>query len=160
MPARFRGPSRPAARRTTNRTASPDAFLSSLEPGVAAELARVRDVVRRHLPAGYEEAVSGKLIVYQVPLDRYPDAGRPLWIAALGAPKSYLTLHLMGVYASPELTKRLADGFRAAGTKLSMGKACIRFRTADDLALGTVGEIVAAVPLEKWLALARAGRRR
>jgi len=143
-----------------SRPHSPEDWLASLPPAAAAELSRVRDVVRRHLPAGYEEAVSGNLLVYQVPLDRYPDAGRPLWYAALGAPKSYLTLHLMGVYASRELSERLRAGFRAAGKKLAMGKACVRFHKADDLAIGTIGEIVAAVPLEKWLAVARAARRK
>lgn len=162
MPARPRGKPRRPARRTTSRAASPEAWLATLPPAAAAELSRVRDVVRAHLPAGYREAMRGSVLAYEVPLDRYPDTynGQPLWVAALGAPKSYLTLHLMGVYASPELRRRLADGFTAAGKKLDMGKACVRFRKADDLALGVIGEIVAALPLEKWVAIVRASRRK
>ncbi|HXY20466.1 MAG TPA: DUF1801 domain-containing protein [Gemmatimonadales bacterium] len=161
MAPRPRGKSRPAARRPTGAAASPDAWLAALPPAAAAELSRVRDVIRAHLPAGYREAVRGSVIAYEVPLERYPDTynGQPLWYAALGAPKSYLTLHLMGAYGSPELRRRLADGFSAAGKKLDMGKACVRFRKADDLALGVIGEIVAALPLEKWVAIAKASRR-
>jgi hypothetical protein len=41
-----------------------------------------------------------------------------------------------------------------------MGKACVRFKRADDLALDVVGEIVAAMPLDRWVAVAKAARRR
>jgi len=157
--ARARKPGRrPAATAAT----SPEAWLAALPPAAAAELSRVRDVIRRHLPAGYREAVRGSVLAYEVPLERYPDTynGQPLWYAALGAPKSYLTLHLMSVYASPKLAGRLADGFRAAGKKLDMGKACVRFRKADDLALEAVGEVIGSLSLEEWVAIAKAARRR
>jgi len=66
----------------------------------------------------------------------------------------------MSVYASPKLAGRLADGFRAAGKKLDMGKACVRFRKADDLALEAVGEVIGSLSLEEWVAIAKAARRR
>jgi hypothetical protein len=52
------------------------------------------------------------------------------------------------------------DGFKAAGKKLDMGKACIRFRAADDLPLNTVGKIVASTPLERFVSMAKAAQRR
>jgi hypothetical protein len=119
-------------------------------------MARVRDVVRKHLPKGFKEVVEGKIIAYQVPLERANHRGRPLWYAGLAAPKSYLTLHLMPVYASPALLKRLKAGFKAAGKRLDIGKACIRYQRAEDLDLDTIGEVVASVPLEKWIAIAAA----
>ena len=142
--------------------ASPEAWLASLPTAAAAEVARVRAVIRAHLPPGYREAVRRNVLAYEVPLERYPDTynGQPLWYAALGAPKSYLTLHLMSVYASPKLAARLADGFRAEGKKLDMGKACVRFRKADDLALRTIGELIESLPLDGWVAIARAVRRK
>jgi len=111
---------------------------------------RVRDVVKRNLPKGYDECVSGKMIVYHVPV-----AGKPVWYAAIAAQKSYLTLHLMPVYGDRSLAKRLADGFKSAGKKLDMGKACIRFKKADDLALDVIGEVVAAVPSGRWIEIVR-----
>jgi len=41
-----------------------------------------------------------------------------------------------------------------------MGKACIRFKKADDLALDVIGEVVAAVPLATYVAMAKAVWRR
>ncbi len=137
-------------------------FLAGLPPDRRADVERLRRLIRRHLPDGYEEAVSRNMLVYQVPLARYPDTynGHPLWYAALAAQKSYLSLHLMPLYANKPLTARLEAGFRAAGKKLDMGKACIRFRTADDLPLDVVGQIVAAIPMDRWISIAQSARRR
>jgi len=128
----------------------------------AAELARVAAVVRRHLPKGYREVSRGAMTVWEVPLEVYPDTynGHALWYAAMAPNKSYLTLHLMGAYGSPVLAKRLADGFKAAGKKLDMGKACIHFQKADDLALDAIADVVAAVPMDTWVAMAKAVRAR
>jgi Domain of unknown function (DU1801) len=138
------------------------AFLASLPAERRAELEAVRAVVRRNLPAGYEEAMSRSLLVWQVPLSVYPDTynGHPLWYAALAAQKNYLSLHLMNAYGDPALARRLREGFKAAGKRLDMGKACIRFRKAADLALDVVGEVVASTPMDRYVAAAKAVRRR
>ena len=137
-------------------------YLAQLPADRRAELERVREVVRQNLPSGYEEALAKGIIVYSVPLSRYPDTynGEAMWYVALACQKNYLTLHLMNAYAHAPLAQRLRDGFKVAGKKLDMGKACIRFRSADDLALETIGEIVASTPLETFVAFAKAARKR
>lgn len=135
-------------------------FLKSLPPERRREMTRVRTAIRKHLPKGYQEVVEGKIIAYQVPLDRANHRGRALWFAALAAPKTYLTLHLMPVYASPALLARLKAGFRAAGKKLDIGKACIRYQRAEDLDLKSIGEVVASLPMEQWIAVATAAWKR
>ena len=147
----------------TPKSSSPvTAFLAKLPAERRPSVERVRDVVRRHLPKGYEEVVSKNMLVYQVPLERYPDTynGRPLWYVALASEKSYLSLHLLVVYADAGRAQRLRDGFHAAGKKLDMGKACIHFRTADDLPLDVIGELVASAPVDRWVEIARRARRR
>jgi uncharacterized protein DUF1801 len=142
-------------------TAAVAEYFASLPAARRQELERVRSVVRKHLPTGYQETVAGGMIVYEVPLAKYRDTynGHPLWYAALAAGKSYLSLHLMPVYGSRRLAERLRNGFRAAGKKLDMGKACIRFRSADDLALDVVAEVVASTPVATWVEIAKAARR-
>ncbi len=141
---------------------SPAEFLAGLPAERARELRLVRTALRKHIPAGYEEAVVKNMIVFQVPLSVYPDTynRQPLWLAALGAPKSYLTLHLLPVYGHKEMEQRLRHGFTAAGKKLDIGKACIRFKAADDLDLDTIGQIVASLPVDKWVGIARTAWRR
>lgn len=123
-------------------------------------MARVLDVIRRNLPPGYEETTASGMIVHQVPLSRYPDTynKKPLMYCGLASQKNYLSLYLLSAYGSKALEQRLRDGFRAAGKKLDMGKSCIRFLSPDDLALDVIGEIIAAVPVDKWVEIARAAR--
>lgn len=149
----------PASKSATTRVA---AFLDGLPAERRKEFERVRNVVRKHLPKGYEEAVGKNMLVYQVPFDRYSDTynGHPLWYAALASEKSYLSLHLMPVYGDPASAAQLKDGFKAAGKRLDMGKACIRFKKADDLALDVIGTIVASLPVDRWVQIAQAARRR
>jgi hypothetical protein len=137
-------------------------FLAALPPARRRDVERLRTLIRRHLPAGYEEAVAKRMLVYQVPLARYPDSynRQPLWYVALASEKSYLSLHLMSIYADAAQAQRLKNGFQAAGKKLDMGKACIHFKTADDLPLDVIGEVVASMPLDRWVAIAQAARRR
>ncbi len=137
-------------------------LLNDLPADRRREVAVVRDAVRKRLPKGYEEVAEGEMIVYQVPMEHAPATynGHPLWYVALAAPKSYLTLHLMPVYSSPALLDQLKRGFEASGKRLDIGKACIRYRRAEDLDLKTIGDVVASVPMAKWIALANASRKR
>jgi hypothetical protein len=151
----------------TSRAAQPpsesvSSFIAALPAARRAEFERVREVLHSAMPRGYEEVITKKMLVYQVPLERYPDTynGHPSWYVALASEKSYLSLHLMSVYGSPALEQQLTDGFQAAGKKLKMGKACIHFERADDLALDVIQDIVAKVPLDRWIEIARAAKQR
>lgn len=138
------------------------AYLAGLDPEVRATIARVRRLIKRHLPAGYREAMNWGAITYEVPLRRYPTTynRQPLCYAALAAQKDYSSLYLMGAYGSPALKRRLEVGFRIAGKRLNMGKSCIRFRRVEDLALEVIGAVVAAVPVSRYVAIAEAARTR
>ena len=132
-------------------------FVAALEPDRRGEVEAMRKIILKHLPAGYEEAASGKMLVYQVPLESFRDTynKKPLWYAALVSEKSYLSLHLMPVYGSQQRLDRLKAGFSTAGKKLNMGKACIRFHKVEDLAIDSVAEVIRAVQMDEWIAFAK-----
>jgi hypothetical protein len=145
-----------------SNAASPAAYLAEQPADRRAELSKVRRVIRANLPKGYREGTGWGLISYHVPLTKYPDTynGEPLCYAALAAQKNHLTLHLMPVYGNPGLARKLKDGFKKAGKKLDLGKACIRFQQAGDLPLDVIGEIVRAIPMAKYIAIAKSVKRR
>jgi Domain of unknown function (DU1801) len=149
---------------TDKKSAGPtvEEFLAQLPDERRAEIKRVRDIVRRNIPKGYEEAVTSRMLVYQVPLKRYPDTynGHPLCYVALASQKNYLSLYLMPAYGDSTQARRLREGFKAAGKKLDMGKSCIRFKRADDLALDAIGEVVGSFPVDRWVEIAETARRR
>ena len=53
--------------------------------------------------------------------------GRPLFVAAVQVKKTYVSYHLMPVYAAPELLK----GMSASLKKRMQGKACFNFTTIE-----------------------------
>jgi uncharacterized protein DUF1801 len=138
------------------------AYLAGLPAEHRATISAVRRVIKRHLPRGYREAMNWGAITYEVPLRVYPTTynGQPLCYIALASKKTNLSLYLMAAYASPALTRRLRDGFRKAGKRLDMGKACIRFRVVDDLALDAIAEVIASTPMQRYIAGAEAVRTR
>jgi Domain of unknown function (DU1801) len=137
-------------------------FLSTLPPDRKREIERVRRVLTASMPTGYEEVVSKDMLVYQVPLSVYPDTynKQPLWYVALASQKHYMSLYLMSAYGDDGVLRDLKAGFDAAGKTLDMGKSCVRFQAADDLPLEVIGRIVARLPVERWVAIAKAARQR
>jgi hypothetical protein len=132
---------------------TPEALLAGLPPERSEALAHARQLVNDALPLGYHESVEGKMIVWSVPLERYPDTynKQPLQLAALAAQKNYNALYLMGLYLSDERVREFQQAYAAAGKKLDMGKSCLRFRTADELCDAAVSAAIAAVPVETYI---------
>ncbi len=132
-----------------------DDYIESLPKERRNDIAIVRDVVNQHLPAGYVEGVGYGMITWSIPLSRYPDTynGQPLAIAALAAQKNYSSLYLMGVYGDADGATRLwfEDAWTSAGKKLDMGKSCVRFRAAGDLALDVVAKAIGLVSVADYL---------
>ena len=61
------------------------------------------------------------------------------------------------------LRERFRERFAASGKKLDMGKSCIRFKQAEDLAIDAITEAVAAVTPDDYVAMTNAaheGRRK
>jgi uncharacterized protein YdhG (YjbR/CyaY superfamily) len=135
-------------------------YLAALPADRRREIAKVRAVIRKNIPKGYVEHVGWGGITWSVPLEVYPDTynGHPLSYVAIASQKNYASLYLMVAYGSPAQLKTLTQGFAAAGKKLDMGKSCIRFQSADDLALDVIGKVVASVAMPEWIALAKAAQ--
>jgi hypothetical protein len=134
------------------------AYIEGLPEPRRSAIAAVRDVVAKNLPAGYQEEVGFGMITYVVPLSVHPDTynKKPLMYAALASQKSHMALYLCNAYASAAVQRELVAGFKAAGKKLDMGKACLRFQALEDIPLDVIGRVVKATPLEEYVAADRA----
>jgi hypothetical protein len=75
--------------------------------------------------------------------------------AALANQGGFMAVYLCNVCGMVPLRKELEAGFRAAGKKLDMGKSCLRFKKLDDLPLEVIGRMIAATPLEGYVAFAK-----
>lgn len=138
-----------------------DEYLAQLPAERRSTMSAVRQLILRHLPAGYEEAMQYGMITYRIPLSRYPSTynGQPLGIVALASQKQYMALYLMAVYADPAKERRLAEAFRRAGKRLDKGKSCIRFPSLDALPLEALGELIASTSVDDFIASYEASRK-
>lgn len=140
-------------------------YLAELPADRRGAIDAVRAVVLDRLPEGYEEAMQYGMIGYSVPLSRYPETynGAPLNYVALACQKNHMAIYLMGCYGDERLARWFEAGFRKAGKKLDRGKSCVRFKELDDLPLDLIGEAVARMPVDDFIALyerSREGRKR
>jgi len=146
----------------TRTATTAEDYIATLPEDRRRPVAEVRTLVKKSLPKGYVEFVTGGMIYYGIPLQRFPDTynGHPLCYVALAGQKNYCSLYLMSVYGSKKHEAALRDAFKAAGKKLDMGKSCVRFRTTDDLPMEAVGKLIASVPPDQWIEIYESSRKR
>jgi uncharacterized protein YdhG (YjbR/CyaY superfamily) len=136
-----------------SKAATVAAYLQELPADRRAVVSKVRDVVKKNLPKGYEEAMLWGMITYCVPLERLPDTynKQPLCYIALAAQKNYYAIYLMSAYATKDADKSFREAYKATGKKLDMGKSCVRFKVLEDLPLELIARTVAATSAERWI---------
>jgi hypothetical protein len=99
-------------------------FLDSLPAERRREMEKVRRVVRKNLPKGYEEVATKNMLVYQVPLAKYAETynRQPLYYAALSTTKSGYSLHLLCAYGDKKQARRLEQGFQGGRQEARHGQ--------------------------------------
>ena len=136
-------------------------YLASLPADRRAALEAVRAVIKKNLGAGYEEGMQYGMIGYFVPHRLFPagyhcDPKQPLSFAALASQKGHMSLYMMGLYIGPEgkeppEAREFREAWVKTGRKLDMGKACVRFKKLEDVALDVVGEAIRRLPVKVYL---------
>ena len=140
------------------------AYLRELPEDRRAAITAVRDVILKNLQPGFEEGIQYGMIGYYVPHSVFPagyhcDPKQRLPYAALAAQKNYFSLHLMGLYISADTdaegenpeTRWFRQAWAASGKKLDLGKACLRFKKLDDLALDVLAEAFRRLPAQRYI---------
>jgi len=138
-------------------------YLASLPPERRLAIETVRNVILDNLDADCEEGMDYGMINYVVPHRVFPagyhaDPKRGLPFAALAAQKNHMSVYLMGLYCGcvdgtqdSALVQWFKSAWAKSGKKLDMGKACIRFKKVDDLALDILGEAIRRVPAKLYV---------
>ncbi len=131
-------------------------YLASLPEDRRRTVEAVRAVILKNLGKGFEEGMQYGMIGYYVPHGVYPagyhcDPKQPLPFAGMASQKNYVSLYLMGVYLSPEDEAEFREAWAKTGKKLDMGKACVRFKTLDDVPLEVVGRTVRKMTARKFI---------
>jgi hypothetical protein len=144
-----------------SKAATVQAYIASLPADRQAELRKVREVILANLDKAFAETMQYGMIGYNIPHSLYPagyhcDPKQPLPYAGLASQKNHMSLYLMGLYVgadrgNTDLLKWFQAAWLKTGKKLDMGKACIRFKKADDLALDVLGEAFRRLPAKAYI---------
>ncbi|MBT8397038.1 MAG: DUF1801 domain-containing protein [Gemmatimonadetes bacterium] len=137
----------------SSKASTVEEYLGELSEDRREVISRVREVILKNLPKGYQETMNWGMIAYEVPLDRHPDTynKQPLLYMALAAQKNHYAVYSSGVYMDPLSERWLKSEFEKAEKKLDMGKSCIRFRKLENLPLDVIGKVAGAHSVEEFI---------
>lgn len=116
------------------------------------------ETLRQQMPPGYEETCDGKMILWVIPHAQYPggyhcDPKSPLPYIWLAVNKGGLSVYNFGMYMVPELMETYRTSYEAdAGRKADMGKSCIKFKRPEHIREAHLGELVARLNPEQYIA--------
>ncbi|MFI4860782.1 MAG: DUF1801 domain-containing protein [Phycisphaerales bacterium JB063] len=133
-------------------------YLKELPDDRRKAIAKLRSVIKKNLPKGFEEGMQYGMIGYYVPHKLYPngyhcDPKQPLPFASIASQKNHMALYTMTVYSNPDIQAWFTKAWTAAGHKLDMGKSCIRFKKIEDVPLDVVGQLFTKVSVEQYIEL-------
>ena len=136
-------------------------YLAELPSDRRAALKAVRKVILKNLDRDFEEGMQYGMIGYYVPHSVYPagyhcDPKQPLPFAGIASQKNHISLYLMSIYGDTDQAEQFRRDWAKTSKTLDMGKACIRFKTLDELPLEVIGKAIARVKAKKYIAICEA----
>jgi hypothetical protein len=143
-----------------SETTTVEQYLAEIPEDRRRDIETVRDLILENLPGGYVETMRWGMITYEVPLETYPDTynGKPLMFAALAAQKRHLALYLTNVAFVQGGEEAFKTKYLETGKKLDMGRSCLRFKSADDLAMDVIADSITSMPLDEFIEQYEASR--
>ncbi len=138
---------------------SPEEYINQLPEDRQAPIKKLREIIKKNLPKGFEETISYGMIGYVVPHSIYPDGYHctpelPLPFMNIASQKNFIAVYSSSVYATTELNDWFVNQYpKHCKRKLDMGKSCIRFKYIDDIPYDLIGELASKMTVEEWIAI-------
>lgn len=141
----------------TYTASTPEEYIEQLPGGRKQVIGLLRETVKEHLPAGFEERMQYGAISYVVPHSAYPagyhaDPREPLPFLSIASQKNHVALYHMGIYSFPEVLEWFTAEYpKHVGAKPDIGKSCIRFKNMNTVPYGLVAELCGKIALEDYV---------
>ena len=142
----------------TSEAKNPDEYISSLPEERKIYMEKLRNVILKNLPKGFEEGMNYGMMGYYVPHAIYPKGyhckpSDPLPFMGFASQKNTINFYHMGIYANKDLYDWFVAEYPKYSTrKLDMGKSCIRFKKFDEIPFDLIGELATKISVEDWIA--------
>ena len=140
-----------------SKAKSPDQYYEEVPDDRKAAMNKLRDVIKKNLPRGFQEDIGYGMVGFCVPHSIYPagyhcNPKDPLPFVGVASQKNFIALYHMGLYAMPELLKWFTTEFpKHSSKRLDMGKSCIRFKKPEDIPYKLIGELMKKVTVKDWI---------
>jgi len=141
----------------TSDAKNPDEYINSLPEDRKIAMEKLRNVILKNLPKGFQEGMGYGMMGYSVPHSIYPNGYHckptdPLPFMGLASQKNSINFYHMGIYANKELYDWFVAEYPKHSTrKLDMGKSCMRFKKFEDIPFDLIGELVTKVSVQNWI---------
>jgi len=139
-------------------------YLAELPFDRRVALQAVRRVFLDNIDSEIEESMQYGMIGYAIPHRVFPagyhcDPSKPVGYGGIASQKQHMSLYLMSMYGmgaaggpENEHGRWFREAWLKSGKKLDMGKACVRFKRIEDVALDVLAEAIRRVPSKVYLA--------
>jgi hypothetical protein len=155
----------------TSKASTVKAYLDELPADRRSAIDAVRKVILANIDPAIREQMQYGMIGYAIPHEVFPagyhcDPTQPLPYLGLANQKSGLSLYVMCLYMNEAAAggggsgadavgserARFEAAWLKAGKKLDAGKACIRFKRPEDLALDVLADLLKRNTAAKYIA--------
>ena len=132
-------------------------YIDNVQEERKSVFLQVLEAVRKGIPSDFEECISYGMIGFVVPHSLYPkgyhcDPKLPLPFISLANQKNSINLYNMGIYANADLLDWFVDSYnKSSGSKLDMGKSCIRFNPKKEIPYLLIQELCSKMKAEEWI---------
>ncbi|MEQ8316411.1 MAG: DUF1801 domain-containing protein [Phycisphaerales bacterium] len=133
------------------------AYMKSL-PADRRELVQaIRDTINKNIDPVFEEGMQYNMPAWYVPHSAYPagyhcDAKQPLPFASVASQKSHVGIYLFCLYQDEARQAEFVKAWKATGSKLDMGKSCIRVKKLEDVPLDVLGKAIKKMKAKAFIA--------
>lgn len=140
-----------------SKAQSPEEYINEVPEERKGAIERLRAVILKNLPKGFEEGMSYGMIGYYVPHSIYPkgyhcDTKLPLPFMSFASQKNSINFYHMGIYANKDLYDWfVSENPKYSNKKLDMGKSCVRFKKIEDIPFELIGQLVQKTSVESWI---------
>ena len=132
-------------------------YLNEIPEDRKSGFNKLRDVILKNIPEGFNECMGYGMMGYSVPHTIYPNGYHcnpkmPLPFAGMASQKNFIAFYHMGIYADAELLEWFTSEFpKYSKKKLDIGKSCMRFKKSEDIPFELIGELMQKITVEKWI---------
>lgn len=134
-------------------------YISRLPEERKEAISKLREVIKKNLPKGFQEGMSYGMIGYVVPNTLYPAGYHctpelPLPFMNIASQKNFIAVYHMAVYADRALNEWFTTEFpKHTKARLDMGKSCIRFKKPEQIPFELIGELASKLTPDEWIAM-------